>query len=123
MAQLIQLESVKEFAAAIELDLATVVQQFTIKAFNGFVERTPVDTGRLRSNWQVGIGNIPEKQLSSTGEPKPPPIAEIKGDKTVFIVNNLDYAEAIENGHSKKSPLGMVAITMARLQGEIDANL
>lgn len=60
--------------------------------FGRIVKRTPVDTGRLRNNWQITDG--------------------VKlGDK-LFITNNLPYAKRIEDGYSAQAPAGMVKVTV-----------
>ncbi|WP_429820275.1 hypothetical protein [Ensifer sp. B1-9] len=36
--------------------------------------------------------------------------------QAIFITNNLPYATALEAGHSKQAPIGMVAVTFAELE-------
>lgn len=83
--------------------------------------RTPVLHGLLRNNWFASIGSITSETTSSPG--KVGAAAKSRGSKvifgwspensrSIFLVNNLPYAEAIEMGHSKvKSPQGMVRVT------------
>ena len=61
--------------------------------FGRIVKRTPVDTGRLRNNWQI----TPKVRL---------------GEK-LYITNNLPYAKRIEDGYSQQAPAGMVKVTIA----------
>lgn len=42
-------------------------------------------------------------------------LRDIKPFDVSFISNNLPYAEALENGHSKQAPEGMVSVTLAEL--------
>ncbi len=129
MPDLIELKSVQEFAKAVGISVATITQRFAVEIFTGVVKRTPVDTGRARSGWQIAIGEIP------TGNPPSSMAAPsisfdrrrlnfvpgVSGIETVFIVNNVDYIVFLEAGHSRQSPHGMVAVTMAGIQGRIDA--
>lgn len=118
---LIELKSVREFAREIDLDIATVTQTLTLKVFRGVVFLTPVDTGRARSGWQIGIGSIPSgNPSSSSSPPASPSVSSIDGKQKVFIVNNVTYIIFLEAGHSDQAPSGMVAVTMAQIQGEID---
>jgi Zn ribbon nucleic-acid-binding protein len=39
----------------------------------------------------------------------------------IWIVNNVDYAEPLENGWSKQAPQGVVRIAVAQLESEMDA--
>lgn len=122
MAKLVELKSVERFAEKIGLDIALVTTTLAIKCNDGFVERTPVDTGRAQSNWFLSVGSPTKKTTASTTKTEPD-YTLIKGDQTVYIQNSLDYIEALENGHSQQSPFGMVGITMRRIQAEIDAGL
>ena len=41
----------------------------------------------------------------------------------MFIVSNLAYIEALENGHSQQAPQGMVTISVAEIEADIDGIL
>ena len=77
---------------------------------------TPVDEGRLRGNWQVGINDQPSGQLDlldRTGMVTigriTAIIAPLQCDQSLVFCNNLPYAIPIEYGHSReKAPQGMV---------------
>ena len=84
--------------------------------------------GRFRSNWQYGFGAAPAGELFQPGAPSYPGAGEtvakltgqIVGTKVAgvhYLVNNLPYAQAIENGHSTQAPTGIVALTMAEIPG------
>jgi len=85
--------------------------------------RTPVDTGRLRGNWQVNIGKAPTGTTEDTDQNGGPTINKggfvidgLQIGKSLFIVNNLEYAEDIENGGSNQAPAGMLKVTVAEYQ-------
>jgi hypothetical protein len=46
-------------------------------------------------------------------------VAQIDGTQEVFIVNNLAYVEALENGHSKQAPNGFVKLAMMEVEADI----
>ena len=99
--------------------------------WSNIVERTPVDTGRARSNWNVSK-NIPDTTVSDktsqsvTLEDVPP----AEKDETYYIANNLPYIKMLEyggysknsttgktvNGYSRQAPNGMVGVTVADAQ-------
>jgi Bacteriophage HK97-gp10, putative tail-component len=127
----------QQFAEKIEVNLSTVVRRAAAQLYSDIVQRTPVDTGYCRRNWQVSadspaegvIGEPPKKKkgmpkgeleplYSPEGANTAIPIA--KGVTLIWIVNNVVYAEALENGHSKQAPNGMVRIAIAQLQAEWD---
>jgi hypothetical protein len=83
--------------------------------------------GRFRANWQYGEGRAPEGELYEGGGPFPSPqecmereTSKIKieaAGKVHYLVNNLPYAQAIEDGHSsKQAPAGVVGITVIEFQ-------
>ena len=79
--------------------------------------------GRFRANWQVGINTKP---TGETGEIDQTVAATLgkglavlggyrMGD-TIYILNNVPYAERLENGWSTQAPVGMVGVTVARFE-------
>lgn len=119
--------------------LRVATKRLTLEAFTRVVARSPVDTGRFRGNWQVGVGTRPDGIVATATSPGRQPgdavrepipasgaetgeaLAAVAAlneriDKT-YVVNNLPYAEALENGHSGQAPTGMVAVTVEELRG------
>lgn len=111
---------VAKFAAATGLRLRVVVQKTAVELLRGVVFKTPVDTGRARGNWLVGVGAAREGTVKATDKTGAKAIlqgtaniAELDGESSVFITNNLPYIGRLEKGHSKQAPAGMVAVTVA----------
>jgi len=130
MAGLMQLRAVKEFADAMELDIALVTQKITIDIHADIVRGTPVDTGHARANWQIGIGSWPtttlaakDKQPLGSDPAIKPDVATIDGEKVIYVTNALPYIGVLEDGSSKQAPVGFVGLAVARMQGEIDARI
>ena len=96
--------------------------KIAMEALNRVVMKSPVDTGRFRANWTVAVGR---QDLSTTEETDKSGTATIakgsqiilgqKGPAVIWLSNNLPYAQALENGHSKQAPMGMVALTYNEL--------
>jgi len=84
---------IEAFTKKTEVITLSVFKKVSFDVFGRVVRRTPVDTGRLKGNWHI----TPNITLG----------------KRVFISNNLPYAQAIEDGHSKQAPAGMVKVTVA----------
>ena len=91
-----------------------------LSLFGKIVVRTPVDTGRLRGNWQVQLNSAPTGILEGTKVQSGSTKAKL-GD-SIYIVNNLPYAEVIENGSSNQAPQGMVKVTVAEFKQVVRAN-
>ena len=67
--------------------------------------RTPVDTGRLRGNWQATINNPANASLIKTDKSGgrtrskvKSTIKKIKIGDTYYFINNLVYAQVVEYG-------------------------
>ena len=102
-------------------EMATAhARKLTMKVLRGVVIRTPVDTGRLRANWQVGLNSEPNTELEEKTGAMMRGGAVIKNisfhTKTIYVVNNLPYAEYIENGHGGRNPGVMVWATLLQLK-------
>lgn len=83
--------------------------------------------GRLRGNWQASIGSPASGQLDTrdasggvTVSKAAAVVNSFKADGSLYLTNNLPYAERIENGHSTQAPAGMVAVNVARFQAVVD---
>ena len=106
------------FAKKAESSTDKAVRAITFSLFREVVQRTPVDTGRLKGNWQVSQG----APATGTTETSSDPTAAIAGGigglgSTTFLTNNLPYAQRIEydGWSSVKAPAGMVRVSFARI--------
>lgn len=92
---------------------------------NNLIEVTPVDTSQALSNWQIGLGT----PVSSTIPPYVPGTlgytaiasqsaaieaaqSALQGKQpgqTIYISNNLDYIQALDDGSSQQEPANFVA--------------
>lgn len=89
--------------------------------------RSPVDTGRFRGNWQLGVGSMPGgslERLDKTGDATQARIQAAIPDQAsghiYYIANNLPYAMRLEHGYSKQAPGGMVGLAVTRFQAIVD---
>lgn len=89
--------------------------------------RSPVDTGRFRGNWQLGVNSVPSGTLANldkTGNATQARIAASVPDEAAghvfWIVNNLPYATRLEHGYSRQAPQGMVGLTLTRFQSIVN---
>lgn len=83
--------------------------------------------GRFRANWQYGHNTVPVDELIDID-----PSGQVTIDKIAsqipaqaaggvhILVNNLPYAEALENGHSTQAPAGMVHLTVIEFQQAVN---
>lgn len=108
------------------------LRKVSLELFGRVIMRTPVDTGRLRGNWQATMGapatteveeedNLtPVNQTGSGSSIAKNRMAEFvlgANKPTVFyLTNTLPYAGVVEYGSSDQSPKGMVRISVAEYE-------
>ena len=80
--------------------------------------------GRSRANWQVSIGSPREGAVDAidTSEDGDQTVNKglaamgpLQAFQTIYIVNNVEYILALEDGYSTQAPRGMVGVTFAEL--------
>lgn len=117
----------------VEENSDALVRKVAVAIDTTVVLATPVDTGRARSNWQVGIGAAPTGTLDSYGAGSSANVAIANGKrviqqynerhagKYIHITNNLPYIVPLNNGHSAQAPAGYVekavVVGVATVQG------
>lgn len=130
--------AVREFAEQIGVGVGLATEKLAIDVHGKLTMKTPVDTGRARASWLVCVGEpdtttVPGetgKEPRKRGEkaPESPPSlpdapwpdVTIDGTEPVFVISNLDYMEALENGHSGQAPSGMINTTLLEVEAELE---
>lgn len=109
-------------------NLDLVVRKVALDLFKRVIMKSPVDTGRFRGNWQVAIGGIPAGTLALNDKAGTATIAKVtaatmglRAGQVITLVNNLAYANALEYGHSKQAPNGMVRLTVTEYGAVVNA--
>jgi hypothetical protein len=92
--------------------LTKTIRGAAISCFNRIIKEEVVDTGRLRGNWQASV-NAPKLSTIEGAEKRTEDVGGNTSKYTLegalYLTNNLPYAQAIENGHSKRKGSGRVA--------------
>ena len=112
---------------SVESGLNDCIEIFGGKVQEALVKGSPVDTGRFRGNWQVTANNPPTYALNQYDKDGAKTIAQGKramyafmhgggAVRSIYFSNMLIYANALEYGHSKQAPAGVVGIVAARLR-------
>lgn len=97
-----------------------------MEALGRLMQKTPVDTGRARGNWNVSTGTpdasaddaMTEAGVAAKKAEGVSMINEIdfaKGED-LYVTNGLPYIQALEDGRSKQAPAGMIKVTVAELK-------
>jgi hypothetical protein len=94
-----------------------------LKALRNVVLATPVDTGRARGNWRVGVNFDPTGEIERKSRKGSIAIkvgqSEIAGAKDkglvdIVIANNLSYIERLNDGWSEQAPAKFVEKAIRR---------
>lgn len=124
---------VTRFVEKTKLRGEQVVKKLALDAFKGVVMRSPVDTGRFRSNWRVGVNAI---DMTTTPAPPSAPVSMSPADASavaaamakmapakwgdmIVISNNLHYGPRLERGWSRQAPHGMLIVTFEELKASL----
>lgn len=97
-----------------------VVRASALAVGSSIVQRSPVDTGRFKGNWQYGNTSINFGSSSAADASGASAIGRIaqglptwKAGQTIYITNSLPYAKRLEYGWSRQAPGGMVRLAVA----------
>lgn len=124
-----------------KLSLELITKRIVFDVFSRVIMKTPVDTGRLRANWVVSVGDVPKKAVneskmdpsgvtpdgSGSSATKSEVLGELGKQKlagtVVWLTNSLPYAYPIEYGHSRQAPQGMVRLSVAEVKHNLSSLL
>ena len=112
--------------------LGTFQKLVTIDLFRRVVLKSPVGNpdywldpesappgyvgGRFRANWQITVGESAAGEIDSTDFPVPNIPGNLTGFQTVWITNNVPYADALEGGWSRRqAPDGIVEVAIVEM--------
>lgn len=107
-------------AEVMGVEVEEAVRAVKIQLFNGVIDDTRVDTGRLKGNWQTTTGGpaggTVDRLDPSGAAAKAEAAGNVQADTIDYLTNNLDYAEVWEERD------GMVARNVARLERIVKEN-
>lgn len=113
--------AVDRFIKDMDVNVNTFKRLYALNLLNGIIFKTPVKTGRARSNWQVAINTpntvaveVSKKERAQTVINKGEMIIDkVELGDNIYITNNLPYILKLEDGGSKRNGRqSMVALTI-----------
>jgi hypothetical protein len=114
---------IDDFGRGIDRDGVAFQKKIVLEALRRLAFRTPVDTGRARGNWQVTIkmpaqGTLPlcDKTGDEVVAKGVAAISLLPPGQVVWISNNVEYIEFLEEGSSRQAPHGMLRVTVEELR-------
>ena len=122
-------DDLSRFEDKVKNRLTVVPRKIALEVLRRVVMRTPVRSGRARGNWQTSVGSPMDGEIDRTDKGGGAAIGDgasvIDGwdvsNVAIFLMNNVPYIQALEDGHSTQAPSGMVKITVAEFQGIVEA--
>lgn len=97
----------------------------TLRVLGSVIGLSAVDTGRLRNNWQLGVGS---PSMVERGPGPGMDVGEVAGEldslepfQTSYVSNPLEYASYLEDGTPKMAAQPMVRPTIAAVEAWADA--
>jgi hypothetical protein len=96
-----------------------------LSIYGAVIEATPVDSGRLHSNWFLSV-NTPSNETTddTTGRVSQSKamsaVSQLKIGYSAYLTNNMPYARRIEyEGWSNQAPAGMLRVTVEKAKPEL----
>lgn len=131
-----------ELAVGINADLSQVVRSTVLRLFAKIIQRSPVDTGAYRGSHQIanhdpgpdeGVIKSPYKAgTDKAGAKKWADDVAKSGAKawtwqpgwgSIWIFNNVPYAERLENGWSQQAAAGVYNVALAEMTAVLDEEI
>lgn len=118
------------FARKVDGNINLVFRKIVYEIAKDLIAMSPVDTGRFRGNWMIGVGNpnaatttVNDRSGASTLARLGSQLTTIEAKIPLFVTNSLPYAQRLEYGWSKQAPAGMVRITTARFEQHVNVSV
>jgi len=110
----------RRFANLTSQKMETVVKASLVRIGTSVVVKSPVDTGRFRSNWLAAYGTADTTVSMSVDPSGQSSINRLKMSvqgltfrEYFYFTNSLPYAKGLEYGDSMQAPSGMVRVSVA----------
>ena len=117
MAKKVKLDNLGRFLTEhVKTESALEYKATAFELFGQIIEKTPVDTGRARGNWNVS-SDTPDYETTDSTQVQNPQLDDLNDFPDIYIANGLDYVVELEEGKSwKHAPNGIInpAIAAAR---------
>ena len=98
-----------------------IIKKALFDLLKEIIRTTPIDTGRARGSWMIDTEwkdwKLPEgDHIGSVVEST---VKALPDSDRYVIYNNLEYIQALENGHSQQAPSGFVAQALAAIGNHV----
>lgn len=97
-------------------------KEIVLVAYTAITEASPVDTSLFKHNHFITVNNTTNKTTDTVDASVIPrsesTISALKfnNNDSIYIQNNLDYADALEAGHSSQAAAGVYGVVERRME-------
>lgn len=98
--------AIKGWSEKLGIKARTLQKKIAFDLHGELTKRTPVRTGRARSNWGVSVGSPSQELNDQATSPPPFPEIEVTGRDNIYIVNNVHYVPYLNDGTPKMAAIG-----------------
>ena len=111
-------EVIEEFETFVKDEVRALAGRVVTAA----IDLSPVDTGRFRASWRVGLGGDPVAPVDAKPDPSGQSTKAFaratlstyrREHGNIHVVNAEPYADRIDSGFSRKAPTGISALAVA----------
>lgn len=121
---------IKRGIRLVEKQIALTIKGTALSLFGAIIKDTPVDTGRLRGNWDVTLNKesnyksdtVFDKTGGATISKTKAALGKYKTNDDIYMTNNLEYAVHIEKGTEKIRGHHMVERVKEAFNRELEKN-
>lgn len=117
---------IAEFVAKAKGNADLVVRKVVLEMFSRVIQKSPVDSGRFKSSYLVSINSTPTGDPGTVDKSGAPSflrvnaaVAQLSAGTVITMTSSLEYALALEYGHSRQAASGMVRITVLEFAGVV----
>ena len=123
---------IRKVAEAMHKLPVEIMRALAAKYYVAVSDRSPVDTGRFRASWRIGVGE-PDlstedavKKGDSIGQDQDVELGKLGAlteTQVVSITNALPYAQRLNEGWSKQAPAGFIESTASVVEAELETTV
>ena len=116
---------IARFQVKVDASVKRAVELISIDLYNRIVEKTPIDTGLAKANWNLSVGTVDTSTTNSLSIKNRAGIVglSLTGDDILYISNHLHYIYELEHGKSGQAPAGMVLVSIPETINWVNSKL
>lgn len=116
---------IAKFKVTVKESIQRSVELIALDLYNRIVNKTPVDTGKAKANWNLSVET---QDTTVTENTKRKNISSLNGidptkDNLIYITNYLHYVYELEHGKSGQAPAGMVLVSIPETVAWVNSKL